>query len=84
MLVSLFLYANTFRISTIKQTTNAAYAFKAMQANIENIIFHNCHKIAVSLSFLITDMAMQIADNKENILPKIKDVCIKVTSILFF
>ena len=71
----------------IRQTTlitSAAYADSTIQVAIPKSGSPIYQYIKSFLLFLITETARQIADNKENTLPKIKYADINLTSPLFY
>jgi hypothetical protein len=54
-----------------------------MLATMPNKVSPICQYIKSVLLFLTADTAMQIAESRENMLPTIKYVCIKITSADF-
>ena len=55
--------------------TSAALAHRAMLAIIPNKVSPICQYIKSFLLCLMTETAMQMADKKENMLPKMRNCC---------
>ena len=61
-----------FLINAIEFVVNAEYVYRAILDKMQNMTSITCHQIKSFLFFFKTDMAMQIAESKEKMLPKIK------------